>query len=81
MAKRKIALFGGTFDPVHLGHTVVAADAAEKIGAEKVIFIPSKQSPLKGFFPIASDYDRLRIYFDRNSVTGGKIVISARFNK
>jgi len=61
MVKRKIALFGGTFDPVHLGHSAVAADAAEKIGAEKVIFIPAKQSPLKGFFPIASDRDRLRM--------------------
>lgn len=46
MAKRKIALFGGTFDPVHLGHTTVAADAAKHIGAEKIIFIPAKRSPL-----------------------------------
>ena len=36
MFKRKTALFGGTFDPVHLGHISVAADAAEQIGAEKV---------------------------------------------
>lgn len=61
MTKRKIALFGGTFDPIHLGHTAVAAVAAEKIGAEKIVFIPAKQSPLKGFFPIASDDDRLRM--------------------
>jgi len=59
MAKRKIALFGGTFDPIHLGHTTVAADAAEYIGAEKIIFIPAKRSPLKGFLPKASDNDRL----------------------
>jgi len=59
MVKRKIALFGGTFDPVHLGHTTVAADAAEYIGAEKIVFIPAKRSPLKGFFPKASDNDRL----------------------
>ena len=58
MAKRKIALFGGTFDPIHLGHTTVAADAAKHIGAEKIIFIPAKRSPLKGFFPKASDNDR-----------------------
>jgi len=58
MAKRKIALFGGTFDPIHLGHTAVAADAAEHIGAEKIIFVPAKRSPLKGFFPRASDKDR-----------------------
>jgi nicotinate-nucleotide adenylyltransferase len=61
MAKRKIALFGGTFDPIHFGHTTVAADAADHIGAEKIIFVPAKRSPLKGFFPIAGDIDRLKM--------------------
>lgn len=59
MVKKKIILFGGTFDPVHLGHFAVAASAAEHIGAEKVIFVPAKRSPLKNFFPEASDDDRL----------------------
>jgi nicotinate-nucleotide adenylyltransferase len=58
MAKRKIALFGGTFDPIHLGHTRVTAEAAKHIGAEKIVFIPAKRSPLKGFTPWASDDDR-----------------------
>jgi nicotinate-nucleotide adenylyltransferase len=61
MAKRKIALFGGTFDPIHLGHTTVGADAVEHIGAEKIIFIPAKRSPLKGFLPKASDDDRFKM--------------------
>jgi nicotinate-nucleotide adenylyltransferase len=61
MIKRKIALFGGTFDPVHLGHTIVANDAVEHIGAEKIIFIPAKRSPLKGFSPMASDIDRFEM--------------------
>jgi len=56
--KRKIVLFGGTFDPIHLGHTAVAAEAAEHIGAEKIVFIPAKRSPLKDFFPKASGADR-----------------------
>ncbi|MFA5239122.1 MAG: nicotinate (nicotinamide) nucleotide adenylyltransferase [Phycisphaerae bacterium] len=59
MIKKKIALFGGTFDPVHLGHTAVAAAAAGYIGAEKVIFIPAKRSPLKISSPQAGDDDRL----------------------
>ncbi|MHC4295991.1 MAG: nicotinate-nucleotide adenylyltransferase [Planctomycetota bacterium] len=59
--KTRIVLFGGTFDPIHLGHTTVAADAARSIGAEKVVFIPAKRSPLKGFLPIASDGDRLEM--------------------
>jgi nicotinate-nucleotide adenylyltransferase len=61
MMKRRIVLFGGTFDPIHLGHTTVAAAAAEHIGAEKLIFIPAKRSPLKGFLPRASDGDRLEM--------------------
>ena len=61
MTRRKIALFGGTFDPIHLGHTTVAADAVEHIGAEKIIFVPAKRSPLKGFLPRASDHDRLNM--------------------
>lgn len=61
MAKRRIALFGGSFDPVHLGHTRVARAAAQQIEAEHVIFIPAKCSPLKGFLPHAGDEDRLRM--------------------
>ena len=61
MTKRKIALFGGTFDPIHLGHTIVANDAANCIDAEKVIFVPAKRSPLKGFMPKANDNARLEM--------------------
>jgi nicotinate-nucleotide adenylyltransferase len=58
---RKIILFGGTFDPIHLGHTTVATDAARQIDAEKIIFIPAKHSPLKGSFPKAGGRDRLKM--------------------
>ena len=61
MPERKIALFGGTFDPIHLGHRKVAEAVANKIEAEKVIFIPARCSPLKGFAPTAGDEDRLRM--------------------
>lgn len=59
MSERKVILFGGTFDPIHLGHTGVAQEALEHIGAREVIFIPAKRSPLKTIFPKASDEDRL----------------------
>ena len=61
MSDRKTALFGGTFDPIHLGHTTVAAAACESVGADKVIFVPARRSPLKAFFPEASDEDRLEM--------------------
>jgi nicotinate-nucleotide adenylyltransferase len=58
MSEKRTALFGGTFDPIHIGHTTVAAAAADSIGADKVIFVPARRSPLKAFFPEASDEDR-----------------------
>lgn len=61
MAERRIALFGGTFDPIHLGHTGVAAEAVKHIGAEKIVFIPAKRSPLKGLFPAAGHNDRFEM--------------------
>lgn len=61
MVTRRIVLFGGTFDPIHLGHTTVASEAAKSIGAEKIIFVPAKRSPLKGFLPRANDRDRFEM--------------------
>jgi nicotinate-nucleotide adenylyltransferase len=43
----KIALFGGTFDPVHLGHIAVARAAAEKFGLGRVYFVPADLPPHK----------------------------------
>lgn len=61
MKKQKVILFGGTFDPIHLGHITVAAHACESLGADKLIVIPAKRSPLKSFFPIASAQDRMHM--------------------
>ncbi|MFZ5807278.1 MAG: nicotinate (nicotinamide) nucleotide adenylyltransferase [Verrucomicrobiota bacterium] len=52
-ALQKIGLFGGTFDPPHLGHTQIAQAAVEQYQLDRVIFIPCKQSPLKRKAPIA----------------------------
>jgi nicotinate-nucleotide adenylyltransferase len=43
----KIALFGGTFDPVHLGHLAVARAAADKFGLGRVYFTPADIPPHK----------------------------------
>jgi nicotinate-nucleotide adenylyltransferase len=58
-AKQRIALFGGTFDPIHLGHTEVIDHAASRLAAETVIFIPARRSPLKNALPQATDADRV----------------------
>jgi nicotinate-nucleotide adenylyltransferase len=56
---KKIAIYGGTFDPIHHGHLIVARDALEKLGTDEVIFIPARVSPLRKTAPVAGDEIRL----------------------
>jgi nicotinate-nucleotide adenylyltransferase len=44
---KSICLFGGSFDPVHLGHLLVARAALEELPVERVVFIPAALSPFK----------------------------------
>ena len=44
---RKIGILGGTFDPIHHGHLILAGDALEQLGLDSVIFIPAATSPHK----------------------------------
>ena len=46
-SQTKICLIGGTFDPIHLGHTYIASQAVKQLGLDKVIFIPCRKSPHK----------------------------------
>jgi nicotinate-nucleotide adenylyltransferase len=54
----KIALFGGTFDPPHLGHLHIAEAAVQACKLDKVIFLPCHQSPHKDSHPMASGPQR-----------------------
>lgn len=42
-----IGLFGGSFDPVHHGHLIVAQVASELLGLETLRFVPAREQPLK----------------------------------
>ena len=56
---KKIAIYGGTFDPIHHGHLIVAREALERLGTDEVIFIPARVSPLRKTAPFARDEIRL----------------------
>jgi len=43
----RIGLFGGSFDPIHLGHLLVAQAAREELELTRLFFIPAAQSPFK----------------------------------
>ncbi len=57
----KLGLFGGTFDPVHLGHLLVAQAACEEFGLDRLSFIPAAQSPFKPGSEPASAKARLQM--------------------
>lgn len=56
---RKIAVFGGTFNPIHNGHTHLAKRFAEILHADSVLFIPTNMPPHKQAPDLASAKDRL----------------------
>jgi len=57
-AQKRIALFGGTFDPVHLGHLEIARRVGQLVNAEKVIFIPAQMAPHKIGRPVTKPIHR-----------------------
>jgi nicotinate-nucleotide adenylyltransferase len=54
----KTGLLGGSFDPVHAGHLIIALDAMEALGLDEVFFIPAAQAPLKQTHPGAEPHHR-----------------------
>ncbi len=44
---RKVGIFGGSFNPIHIGHLLLAQEALEHFELEKVLLIPTADNPLK----------------------------------
>jgi nicotinate-nucleotide adenylyltransferase len=57
----RIGLFGGTFDPPHMGHLLGASDAFERLELDRLVFIPTAQQPLKVGRQTAPSADRIRM--------------------
>lgn len=57
----KIGILGGTFNPIHIGHLILAEEAREKLGLDKIIFVPAYLPPHKDNTDIAVAADRLKM--------------------
>jgi nicotinate-nucleotide adenylyltransferase len=57
----KLGIFGGTFNPPHLGHLILAETAADALGLDRVDFVPAADPPHKVGVPRASVEHRLRM--------------------
>jgi len=68
--REKIGIMGGTFNPIHIGHLIIAEDICEKANLDKVLFIPSGQPPHKPDSEVAAAehrYEMVRLAVASNS--------------
>ncbi len=58
---KRIGIFGGSFDPPHIGHLIIAEVARQKLRLEKVVFVPAYVPPHKKGERAATASDRFRM--------------------
>ena len=66
----KIGILGGTFNPVHIGHLILAEEAREKLRLDKIIFVPAYLPPHKDNSDIAEA--SLRLAMVRMAIKGNR---------
>ena len=59
--KKKVGLFGGTFDPIHTGHLIIIELIRDILKLDQIIFIPAKKHPLKNNNTISPEKDRFKM--------------------
>ncbi|QSX08202.1 nicotinate-nucleotide adenylyltransferase [Alkalibacter rhizosphaerae] len=70
MDRLKIGVLGGTFNPIHNGHLLLAESARDRLGLDKVLFIPTGNNPLK-----TTDWDidaNLRYEMTKRGIDGNE---------
>jgi len=70
---KRIGIFGGTFDPIHTGHLIMAENVKEQVHLDTVLFVPSGNPPLKdisGVSPAEIRAKMVRLAISSNSSFG-----------
>jgi nicotinate-nucleotide adenylyltransferase len=57
----RIGILGGTFDPPHVGHLLLALDAIEALGLDQLVLVPAARQPLKQGVPMTAAEHRLEM--------------------
>jgi nicotinate-nucleotide adenylyltransferase len=55
----RLGIFGGTFDPIHLGHLIAATELRHALSLDRVLFVPAGRPPHKAAREVSSGADRL----------------------
>ena len=58
---QRLGVYGGTFDPIHTGHLVIARGVVEHCALDRLLFIPSARPPHKRGYAVAPPDDRYRM--------------------
>lgn len=61
MGKKKTGIMGGTFNPIHIGHLLLAENAKEAFGLDEILFVPSGLPYMKNGIEIADKWMRLEM--------------------
>ena len=77
---KKIGIFSGTFDPVHMGHVAFALEAAQNLKLEKIVFLPELKPRLKNPTPVQHRYKMLELSIKDQAGLFIKILEVPRFS-